>query len=119
MADGTEVETSFETSGRVRRLAPVVENNLLRIGQEAITNATKHAMAKAIKVVLDFGEKRFCLVVTDDGRGFDISTPPPSEGGFGVVGMRERAAELKGELDLCSRAGQGTTVTLTLPLSGE
>jgi signal transduction histidine kinase len=119
MVDGTEVETSFETTGRTRRLAPVIENNLLRIGQEAITNATKHAGAKRIRVDLDFGEKRLCLTVNDDGRGFDAAHPPQSHGGFGLLGMRERASDLKGELNVRSTPGQGTTVNLTVPLSGE
>jgi signal transduction histidine kinase len=119
MADGTEVKTSFETTGRTRRLAPVIENNLLRIGQEAITNATKHAGARHIRVGLDFEEKRLCLRVNDDGCGFDTSHPPPSQGGFGLLGMRERAADLNGELNVRSARGEGTTVNLMVPLSGE
>ena len=119
MADGTEVKTSFEVTGRSRRLSPVIENNLLRIGQEAITNATKHAKAGRIAVELDFAEKQFRLTVSDDGQGFDTSRPPPSEGGFGLVGMRERATHLKGELSVCSAPGQGAQIILTIPLSGE
>jgi signal transduction histidine kinase len=119
MADGTEVATTFETTGRTRRLAPVIENNLLRIGQEAITNATKHAGAKHIRVGLDFGEKRLCLTVNDDGRGFDALHPPQSQGGFGLLGMRERATDLNGDLKVQSSPGEGTTVNLTVPLSGE
>jgi signal transduction histidine kinase len=119
MADGTEVETKFEVTGRVRRLAPVIENNLLRIGQEAITNATKHAKAKRIRVELDFGEKQFRLTVNDDGRGFDTAKPASTESGFGLVGMQERAAHLKGGLNVLSAPGQGARVDLTVPLSGE
>jgi signal transduction histidine kinase len=119
MIDGTGVEGRFEVSGRVRRLAPVVENNLLRIGQEAITNATKHAKAKRISVGLDFGEKQFRLRVNDNGQGFDTGAPVSKEGGFGLVGMRERAAHLKGELKVRSVPGTGTWLSLTVPLSGE
>ncbi|HEY4414854.1 MAG TPA: sensor histidine kinase [Verrucomicrobiae bacterium] len=120
MADGTETTTQFEVTGRSRPLAPVIENNVLRIGQEAITNAIKHAGAKQIKVVLAFGEKQFQLSVTDDGGGFNPQQPPPSEGGFGLVGMRERAAELKGELAIRSVAGHGVEIMLSVPLlSGE
>jgi len=119
MADGTEVKTDFQVTGRARRLAPVIENNLLRVGQEAITNAAKHAGAKQIKVALDFGEKHFRLSVKDDGRGFDVANPPKSGGGFGMVGMRERAAELKGELNVQSVASEGTEVTLSVPLRGD
>lgn len=118
MADGTEVATGFEVTGKVRRLSPVLENNLLRIGQEAITNATKHAKAGRITVALDFGEKQFRLEVSDDGRGFDTARPGPPADGFGLVGMQERAAHIKGELQVHSQPGQGTGVRLTVPLSG-
>lgn len=119
MADGTETETEFEVNGRTRRLAPVIENNLLRIGQEAITNATKHAKAKRIKVELDFGEKQFRLTVSDDGQGFDTTRPASAKDGFGLVGMQERAAHLKGKLNVRSAPGQGARINLTVPLSGE
>lgn len=117
MADGTDVKTQFDVTGRVRRFAPVIENNLLRVGQEAITNATKHARAKMIQVSLEFGEKHFRLSVRDDGRGFHPAQPPSSGGGFGLVGMRERARELNGELDIHTINGSGTEVSLTVPLA--
>jgi signal transduction histidine kinase len=119
MADGTELKPTLEITGRPRRFAPVIENNLLRIGQEAITNAARHAQAKQLNVVLDFGAKQFRLTVRDDGAGFDPAKPPPSSGGLGLVGMRERTSELKGELTIHSEPGQGTEVILTVPLSGE
>ena len=119
MAEGTELKTSFETTGRVRRLAPVVENNCLRVGQAAITNATKHAQAKEIKVRLDYDEKFLRLIVTDDGRGFDPAQLSRSEGGFGLVGMRERATGMKATLDIRSAAGQGAEIQLCVPLSGD
>jgi signal transduction histidine kinase len=119
MTEDSELETSVEVTGRARRLAPVVENNLLRVGQEAITNATKHAGAKHIKVALAFGPKQLRLVVSDDGRGFDPAKPPATAGGFGLVSMRERAAELRGEFNVRSAPGQGVEINLSVPLSGE
>lgn len=119
MADGAEFQAALEVMGRPRRFAPVIENNLLRVGQEAITNAARHARAKKLGVTLDFGEKQFRLTVRDDGAGFDPAKPPPTSGGFGLVGMKERAAELKGELLVRSQPEQGTEITLTVPLSGE
>jgi signal transduction histidine kinase len=119
MADGTEVETHFEVRGKVRRLAPVVENNLLRIGQEAITNAVKHAQAKQITFELDFGDKQFRMKVSDNGQGCDTANPVSKQGGFGLMGMRERASHLKGELEVGTSRGHGTSVTLTVPLSGD
>jgi signal transduction histidine kinase len=119
MADGTELQTAFEITGHPRRFAPVIENNLLRVGQEAITNAARHARAKHLQVTLDFGAKQFRLTVRDDGAGFNPAKPPASTGGLGLVGMRERASELQGELHLRSAPGQGTEIILTVPLSGE
>ncbi|HLX72616.1 MAG TPA: sensor histidine kinase [Verrucomicrobiae bacterium] len=117
--DGTGIETSVEVSGRSRRFAPIVENNVLRAGQEAIFNATKYAKAKKIVVRLEFGEKQLRLLVRDDGSGFDPANPPSGSGGFGLMAMRERATELKGELKMNSSPGQGTEVIFTVPLSGE
>ncbi len=119
MADGTEIVTNFEVTGRSRRLAPVVENNILRIGQEAISNAAKHSGARKINVTLEYQEKQFRLCVADDGHGFDPKNPPSSEGGFGLIGMRERTAELKGQLNICSSPGGGSEIVLSAPLSKE
>ncbi len=119
MADGSDLETVFAVTGRKRRLAPVMENNLLRVGQEAITNAAKHARAKHVKVTLNYGEKQFILTVADDGRGFDPAHPRPSSGGFGLVGMQERAGELKGKMKVHSVPDQGTEINLFVPLSDE
>ena len=96
----------------------MVENNLLRIGQEAIFNATKYAHAKRITVKLEFGAKEFRLVVRDDGCGFDAAHPPSADS-FGLTAMRERAGELKGELQVNSDRERGTEVVFTMPLSRE
>jgi len=117
--DGTGIETSVEVSGESRRFAPMVENNLLRIGQEAIFNATKYAHAKRITVKLEFGAKEFRLVVRDDGCGFDPTHPPTAAGRFGLTAMRERAGELKGELQVNSNRERGTEIIFTMPLSRE
>jgi signal transduction histidine kinase len=119
LSDGSGAQTTFEVTGKARRLAPVVENNLLRVGQEAITNATKHAKARRIAVNLDFADKQLRLAVRDDGRGFNAAAPPLGEGSFGLVGIRERAAQLKGELSIRSAPGEGTEVCLSVPLSSE
>jgi signal transduction histidine kinase len=117
--EGTGIETSVEVSGDSRRFAPIVENNLLRIGQEAIFNATKYAHAKQIMVKLQFGAKEFRLVVRDDGCGFDATHPPTAANSFGLTAMRERAGELKGELQVNSDRERGTEVVFTMPLFPE
>jgi signal transduction histidine kinase len=97
----------------------VVENNVLRLGQEAITNAVKHAGARHIHVRLQFDEHQFSLTVVDDGRGFDPANPPRSEGGFGLVGMHGRAQELNGQLKIRTAPEQGTEVSFSVPLAAE
>jgi len=119
MADDTIDVTKVEVIGSKRRLSPVIENNLLRIGQEAITNALKHARAKHINVKLDFGENTLSLIVTDDGCGFDPAHPRPSAGGFGLVGMRERASGLNSELRIHSDPIRGTEVQVNVSISSE
>ena len=119
MADGGGLQTEVVITGRERRLAPITENNLLRVGQEAITNATKHAGAKHIKVTMDFGEDQLGLTILDDGCGFDPGRPRTGKGGFGLVGMRERATGLKAELNVRTAPGQGTEIRLQVPLSGD
>jgi signal transduction histidine kinase len=117
LSKGIGVEGEIRVAGKARRLAPMIEDNLLRVGQEAITNATRHAHARHIVVTLDFAEKHFRLKVVDDGLGFDAAKPPPGGGGFGLVGIRERAAQLKGDLNIQSAPGTGTEIGLTVPLS--
>jgi signal transduction histidine kinase len=119
MSEGSELHTRLEIKGRPRRLAPVVENNLLRIGQEAITNAIKHAAARNIEVALNFGAEEFHLRVVDDGQGFDPDELKVNDGGFGLKGMRERAAEVKGELTIRSETGKGTEISLRAPAIGK
>jgi signal transduction histidine kinase len=119
MTDGTSVAANFETSGHPRRLPPVTENAILRIGQEAITNAERHGQASRIDVRLDFGDKQVRLTVRDNGCGFDADHPPPSAGGFGLVGMRERAAQLRGELTIRSRPGAGAEIIFAAPVPSE
>ncbi|MEI6645041.1 MAG: sensor histidine kinase [bacterium] len=112
MPGGDHIKSELRVLGIPRRFAPVTENNILRIGQEAITNAARHAEAKNIEVVLAFEERGLRLSITDDGKGFDPAHPPKSKGGFGLIGMRERAVLVRGKLNILSEAGKGTMITL-------
>jgi signal transduction histidine kinase len=113
----SEVQTQFQVRGAFRPLSPQVENNLLRIGQEAINNAVRHARAQTVRVHLAFDTDSVQLSVHDDGRGFD---PRPRDSGsaghFGLVGMRERADEMGGAFTIKSGAGEGTEVSVTVPI---
>lgn len=115
----TAVEAQVQISGAFRPLARLVEDNLLRIAQEAINNAVQHAQAQRIFVDLVFDARRVQLNVRDDGRGFDSSSVGhgPSDH-FGLVGMRERAEQIGGTLSIHSGNGSGTEIVVEVPISG-
>ncbi|WP_425430808.1 PAS domain S-box protein [Chamaesiphon polymorphus] len=103
----------YEIEGAVYALPPEVESNLLRMGQEALTNATRHANADEIRVELKYDRDRFCLRVKDNGRGFGVGSIPSSEG-FGLLGMSERAERIGAQLAIRSQPGQGTEIIVTV-----
>ncbi|QOV87459.1 sensor histidine kinase [Humisphaera borealis] len=114
---GPEIEV--EVSGQERELPPQMENHLLRVALESVTNAFKHASARTVRVKVDFEDNRVVLRVTDDGKGFDADHPPaPVSGHFGLFGMNERAAKLHGTLTITSRSGEGTSIHLIAPTNG-
>lgn len=111
----TSVDFDFDVGGAPRRVSPQLEEQLLRIGREAVSNCVRHAHATRIKMSLDYGEKAITLTVADDGQGFDAGSPPEQSEHFGLTTMRERAESVGGSLLVRSGRGQGTTVTATVP----
>jgi signal transduction histidine kinase len=106
----------FNASGQQsKRCSPRVRNELLRIGQEAITNAVRHARPKNIDVNLSFADECVHLRVSDDGCGFDAENLATA-GHWGMIGMRERATSCGGRFGLRSSPGAGTEVDISLPL---
>jgi signal transduction histidine kinase len=94
------------------RAAPEVEGEVLRIAQEALNNALRHAAAERIEARIQAREDRLILTVADDGVGFDPAAPGLRARRLGLTSMEERAAALGGTLAIVSRPGEGTTVTL-------
>jgi len=90
-----------------------VEQCFFRVAQEAITNAVKHARAKRLTVKLELKENKVSLTVKDDGIGFDFDESGGTKH-FGLIGMKERAELVNGELNIASRPGAGTIVQLTI-----
>jgi len=120
LTDGTNVRVEFNAKGRVRPLPETVEDNLLRIAQEAMTNVIKHAQATAVEVELDYGPKNIILRLKDNGKGFDPSnTAGPGEGHFGLLGISERAKRLGAELTVQSKPGEGALVLVQVNLDRE
>jgi ligand-binding sensor domain-containing protein/signal transduction histidine kinase len=115
---GTAVQAQVQVSGTYRQLSRDIEDNLLRIGQEAMTNAIKHAQATQLRVELKFEPKQLCLSVRDDGCGFDCAAQSNKDGHFGLLGMRERVAQLGGHLIVNSRLNEGTEIMVEVPISG-
>jgi PAS domain S-box-containing protein len=95
--------------------APDVSTALFRILQETLTNIARHAKATRVEVVKQKLRDRLVLQIRDDGRGFDPEDPSLSKS-LGLLGMRERAAILRGGVDVSSAPGRGTTVTAWIPL---
>ncbi len=114
---GLEIELNVDLafgSGRAeRRHAPAIESALYRLVQEALTNVVKHANAATVEISILENERQVEVVVRDDGAGFD---PGTAHEGFGLLGMRERAALVGGVLALETAPGSGTTIRVTLPV---
>lgn len=109
------VRINFSSSGDAQRLmSPDIESNLLRISQEAITNAMKHSGASQINVRLSAGRENVQLAVEDNGAGFDPHVSTLSRG-FGLISMQERADRIGGDLTILTKPGAGTKVNLLLP----
>lgn len=104
--------------GNARDLHPILRDEIYRIGCEGLRNAFKHARANRVEVEITFGEKVFRLRIRDDGVGIppDILESGRS-GHYGLNGMRERARQSGGKLEIWSGAGTGTEVDLTIPAS--
>ena len=111
---GTAVRAEFMVQGKPRDLPLEWEENLLRIGQEVLTNALRHAQASKFKARLAFDRDEIRLVLRDDGSGFD---PAGRHDGFGLQGMRERVEGMGGRLTIQSARGEGTAVSIVLPVS--
>ncbi len=118
IAENAGVLVEVEARGNIRPLPDIIEDTLLRIGQEAITNTVKHSGAGSVKIDLDFRDQNIVLEIKDNGKGF---TPEnctgPNDGHFGILGMAERAKRVDGQILITSQPGQGTIVRVELPIS--
>lgn len=110
----TGIEIEFRADGEGDRFPVAVENELLRIMQEALNNIDKHANATNVTIAWQVGDRVGRLTISDDGDGFDESRGV-RETAFGLVGMRERAEVIDAELQVTSSPGTGTTIDVTVP----
>src|SRR6266516_4085961 len=113
---GTALHTTFVLRGKLRDLPLVWQENLLHIGQEALTNALKYAHPRNFETRLSCNANELRLELRDDGDGFKLKD---RHDGFGLAGMRERVEQMGGELKITSSRGKGTKVVVTLPYNHE
>ena len=115
------VSTPLRVEGDAAPVPPPVAHAAFRIIQEALTNIERHAKARQVQLTLSFAADVLECLIADDGIGF---VPPPEgtpgvDTGFGLSGMRQRAAALGGRLQIESAPGQGTKVMLAIPLKSD
>ena len=115
-ADG-RVKCSVDVPEDFPRFTPAVECTIYRIVQEAVTNAWKHADARAISLRATVRDGVAAIALEDDGAGFDVSEAK-ARGGFGLIGMRERAEIIGAKLHISSTGKKGTMIKLQVPLEG-
>lgn len=115
-AENTSIKYVYE--GEEKVLPQDVSTAAFRILQEALTNVMRHSEAQNVAVSIRLGDKDLTLDVEDDGRGI---SPKEMEktGSFGLLGMQERAFNIRGSLKISGSEGKGTSIRLTIPLKGE
>lgn len=106
---GTQVK--LRSAGEECELPKQVQLTMIRCLQEALTNAKRHGHASAIEIVMEYGDKKFTLTVSDDGDGAETITT-----GFGLSAMRERLSALQGQLHVSSVKDEGLSVVCTVPI---
>ncbi|MEO5714134.1 MAG: sensor histidine kinase [Luteolibacter sp.] len=115
---GSRTRVEFRQQKSETKIPQLIGDNVLKIGQEAITNALKHANASVLRIDLTTTDERISLAVSDDGNGFTSSTAPDGRTGhFGLMGMGERAERIGGKLDVSSQPGEGTSIRIEVPLN--
>ncbi|MHB1022727.1 MAG: sensor histidine kinase [Acidobacteriaceae bacterium] len=108
------LKVKLHVRGTYRPVDRTMEDELLRIAQEAVSNAVRHAQASRIDIELHYDAKRLRMEIVDDGRGFEEQPQAfGPEGHFGLQGMRERAAKIGAQFSIQSSQGSGTRVSVT------
>jgi PAS domain S-box-containing protein len=109
------IPVAFKSAVRQLELDPTVATNLFRLYQESLTNIARHAEAKNVYTELEVNKKQITLSVTDDGKGFQVEESDDKKT-LGLLGMKERVWMMNGELEIKSKPGSGTTVTIKVPI---
>jgi len=114
---GSDIRFEVVVLGKQRRFAPRVEEQLLRIGQEAVSNAVRHANATVICLELRYADDSVVLRVSDDGCGFDPEVATAVGNHWGLKSMQERAEQIGGYLTVLTKPGAGTILETSAPVT--
>lgn len=114
LAEEGKVQATFRASGGTRPVPSDIEDALLRICQESLTNVRRHSAASRAHVQLTFAREHVTLIVRDDGVGFDVTSPRGDS--FGLTGIEERARHCGGAARIRSELGSGTMIEVNMPL---
>ncbi len=117
-SEETGIVVDVTVTGDVCTLHPDIEVMLLRAAQEALNNVRKHARATEVSLTLSYIQDVIVLDVNDNGLGHQESRQSPMSGGFGLQSMREQAQQFNGEVFLEIEPGEGTTLVISVPVSG-
>ncbi len=116
----TRTAVHLQTTGLQKRLSAKIEILLYRVIQEALTNVAKHAQAESVVLSLEKKDVHIHLYITDDGKGFEVkryfSSPPMIRRGLGILGMKERVELAGGTFFIDSDLGQGTRISIKVPI---
>lgn len=122
-SESTSCNVRFKLGGEVASVSPIIGISIMRIVQEACSNAIRHGSCSDILVSLFFEEGAIRLGIKDDGDGFDLGRADldsrSDNSGFGLAMMRERVFLLSGTLDIVSEIGKGTSIDVSIPLRKE
>lgn len=116
-AERCTIKTFFRVIGHERRLSEEIEIVLYRITQESLNNVLKHSQAAKAEVKLKYTPEKTTLVITDNGKGVDLSQNQPKlpYSGLGIIGMKERAELIGAVINIKSRPGLGTSISVEVP----
>jgi signal transduction histidine kinase len=115
IGSGDRPQVTVAIEGTIVPLGSTAEHHLLRIAQEAITNAVKHANPENILIKLQYQDDRVILRIRDDGAGFVPGTISTSVGHFGLQGMQVRAQKIGATVSVESKVGEGTCIEIVIP----
>jgi signal transduction histidine kinase len=105
---------TFDGGGLATGLKPEHEHELLRIAQEAVSNAVRHARPHTVSITMTEDSGQWILAVTDDGAGMEQSPELSAQQGFGLASMRQRASAIGGDWQIESKPGHGTRISVRM-----